>query len=175
MGSECRAFTETSVYEKLTVLAENPYDLTGTDALTKADRLSRYVVRSPMLNFHYATQRVDDSVLGLLQQLADELDLVGQFTSMRRGAVLNRIEGYESEDRQVLHTSSRDLFSSPPAEPVATAAARKELDKLQTFLERIAAGTLTNREGKPFDTMVHVGIGGSDLGPRAIYESLAAR
>ena len=174
MGYKFRALEQTTVYEKLRAQAEKAYDLTGTDALTRDGRLRRYVARSSLLNFHYATQRVDDSVLELFQQLADELDLVGQFALMRRGAVLNTIDGYESEDRQVLHTSSRDLFSSSPTEPVATAAARRELEKLQTFLEEIAAGSLTNRDGKPFDTMVHVGIGGSDLGPRAIYESLAA-
>lgn len=174
MGGEFRSLASTSVYEKLKHLATSPFDLTVDDALVKDDRLERYVARCPLLSFHYATQRVSDEVLTLLQTMADELELVAQFKSMRRGAVLNRIEGFDCENRQVLHTACRDLFSEDVAEPVATNEARKELSKLQEFLENINSGALCNKDGQPFDTMIHVGIGGSDLGPRAIYESLAA-
>ena len=174
MGKKFRSLTTTSVYEELKRLAESPYDLTSADALVNGDRLGRYVSRCPLLSYHYATQRVSDDVLGLLQKMADELDLVSQFKSMRRGAVLNRIDGHDSENRQVLHTACRDLFVADAAEPVATGAARKELEKLREFLEKINRGTIGNKEGQPFDTMIHVGIGGSDLGPRAMYESLAA-
>ena len=174
MGKEFTSLVNTSVYEELKRRAEKPYDLTGSNALVEDDRLSRYVSRCSMFTYHYATQRVNNDVLGLLQELADELDLVSQFKSMRRGAVLNSIAGYESEDRKVLHTACRDLFVDNAAEPVATAAAKKELDKLHAFLKEIELGVLVNRDGNPFDTLIHVGIGGSDLGPRSMYESLAA-
>jgi glucose-6-phosphate isomerase len=164
----------TSVFSELNLLAECPYDLTLDDALVKDDRLSRYVSRCPLFSYHYATQRINDDVLALLQKTADELDLVSQFKSMRRGAVLNKIDGYDSENRQVLHTACRDLFARDTAEPVATAAAKEELAKLQQFLEEVNSGSISNKGGQPFDTMIHVGIGGSDLGPRAMYESLAA-
>jgi glucose-6-phosphate isomerase len=174
MENQSRSLLSSSVYEELKQLAEKPYDLTAVDALGKNDRLRRYVSRCPLFNCHYSTQRVTDDVLTLLQKMADELDLVSQFKSMRRGAVLNKIKGYDSENRQVLHTACRDLFAGNVAEPVATAAARKELNKLQQFIEEINSGALSNRDGQHFDTMIHVGIGGSDLGPRAMYESLAA-
>ncbi|MFT5726042.1 MAG: glucose-6-phosphate isomerase [Desulforhopalus sp.] len=174
MGGEFRSLTSTSVYKELKLLAKSPYDLTAADALVKGDRLGRYVSRCPLLSYHYSTQRVNDDVLALLQKMADELDLVSQFKSMRRGAVLNRIDGYDCEDRQVLHTACRDLFVGDAAEPVATGAARKELEKLRGFLAKIDCGAISNKDGQPFDTLVHVGIGGSDLGPRAMYESLAA-
>lgn len=174
MGITFKSLAKTSVYRALKTLAAKPYDLSGDDALVAGDRLRRYVSRSPLLNYHYATQRIDDKVIALLQDLADELELVSQFRSMRRGAVLNRIDGYDSENRQVLHTACRDIFADSPAEPAAAAAAAAELEKLRLFLEEINSGALVNREGKRFDTMIHVGIGGSDLGPRAMYESLAA-
>lgn len=174
MGIILKSLAETSVYGPLQALAVQPYDLSADDALVADDRLGRFVCRSSLLNYHYATQRIDDKAIDLLQELADELGLVAQFKAMRRGAVLNRIEGYESENRQVLHTACRDVFADSPAEPAAAAAAQAELEKLQQFLEEIRTGALVNREGKCFDTMVHVGIGGSDLGPRAMYESLRA-
>ncbi|PHR24675.1 MAG: glucose-6-phosphate isomerase [Desulfotalea sp.] len=169
---EFKSLTCTSVYAKLKKLAVEAFDLTGVDALAKSDRLGRYASRSSLLNYHYATQRVDDKVLDLLQILADELELVSQFKAMRRGAVINRVDGYKSEDRQVLHTACRDIFAESAVAPEAVAAAKSELEKLQQFLEEINSGVLTGSAGQRFDTMIHVGIGGSDLGPRAMYEGL---
>ena len=71
-----------------------------------------------------------------------------------------------------LHTACRDLFSISPAEPEATDQARGELAKLAVFLEEIDSGKITNAKGEQFTSMIHVGIGGSDLGPRSIYEAL---
>jgi glucose-6-phosphate isomerase len=167
-----KAFTETTAYHELTELAKCPYDLTGIRALQNNERLSRYVCRSRLIDLHYGTERLDDRVLAALQKLADELQLVEQFKMMRRGAFLNNIEGVESETRQVLHTACRDLFEPPPAEPSATGEAKKELTKLRQFLQDIDSGAVCNRLGERFETMVHVGIGGSDLGPRSIYEAL---
>ncbi|MBW2658673.1 MAG: glucose-6-phosphate isomerase [Deltaproteobacteria bacterium] len=161
-----------SAWGKLRELAKTPYDLTVPGALERGGRLERYVSCSKMLNLFFATERVDNEVLSALQELADELFLVRQFKGMRRGEIINKIEGVESENRQVLHTACRDLFSSDPAEPTATGQARRELEKLRDFLDELDSGSLCNQWGQPFDTMIHIGIGGSDLGPRSIYEAL---
>jgi glucose-6-phosphate isomerase len=93
---------------------------------------------------------------------------------MRQGAVLNRIQKFPSENRQVLHTACRDIFTKSPACEFATKQAQAELDKLKIFLDELEQGKISNAEGKPFHTLIHVGIGGSDLGPRSIYEALRA-
>ncbi len=165
------SFSKSKAHGKLLSLAARPYDLTRSCGLRADGRLSRYICRSELLNLYYATQRVDSTVLATLQELADELRLVEQFKEMRRGAVLNRIIGYPSENRQVLHTACRDVFADP-AEPVATAAAKREIDKLQAFLRDLEKGRIVNEQGRPFDTMIQVGIGGSDLGPRSVFEAL---
>jgi len=164
--------TCTRAWKKLQVLAKTPYDLTSAEALQEGDRLEQYVSRSQLLQLFFATERVDNEVLLYLQKLADELFLVEQFKEMRRGKIINRIEGVESENRQVLHTATRDLFTSSPVEAAATGQARREVAKLRDFLEELDDGRLLNPGGKPFDTMIHIGIGGSDLGPRSIYEAL---
>jgi glucose-6-phosphate isomerase len=172
MARVYKNLTESGAYGELVRLAETPFDLTGPQALQADNRLARYVCRSELLQLHYATQRIDENVLDSLQQLSDELHLVEQFREMRRGAVLNRIEGFASENRQVLHTACRDLFSNEPAEPRASGHAKKEIDKLKGFLADLDSGKICNHRGERFDTMVHVGIGGSDLGPRSIFEAL---
>ncbi|MBI5556716.1 MAG: glucose-6-phosphate isomerase [Deltaproteobacteria bacterium] len=160
-------------YTTLKNLASHPFDLAAPWALT-AHRLQSYVCSSAGFDLLYGTQRIDEQVLAALQKLADEGDAVKQFQAMKSGAVMNRIEGYECENRQVLHTATRDVFSDAPREPRASGQARRELEKLKKFLEDLDNGNIVNGKGEPFTGMVQVGIGGSDLGPRALYHALAA-
>jgi glucose-6-phosphate isomerase len=174
MESNWKDWQKTGAYGRLQELARKPYDLTAPDALTKDGRLGSYVCRTDLLSLFYTCQRLDDQVLACLQDLSDECGLVAQFASMRRGAMMNRIEGFESENRQVLHTACRDIFSDSPAEPKASSQAGKEIDKLRVFLSELEDGTLRNAAGEAFTSMIHIGIGGSDLGPRSVFEALRA-
>lgn len=174
MNTKPKGISESAAYGKLRELARNPYDLTTRGALSEDDRLCRYQVASEDLKLFYATERIDDKVLDCLQQLATDCEAVEQFKAMRSGAMMNSIDGLESENRQVLHTAVRDLFTINPAEDQATVDAKKELEKLQKFLEAVNTGGLVNEKGQTFTTMVQVGIGGSDLGPRSVYEALKA-
>lgn len=176
LGSEAfyiQDMSDLPAYSRLKKLAETAYDLTAKDALND-DRLFSYVCKSSVFDLLYGTQRVDEEVIDTLQQLANESGAIDQFITMKAGAILNKIEGYASENRQVLHTAVRDIFSDSPCEPNATAQANAELEKLETFLGDLDTGRLKNDDGKSFTDMVHVGIGGSDLGPRALYLALSA-
>jgi len=170
MEDNWKDWKKTKAFEKLRDLAQNPYDLTTPNALR--ERVAKYICRSHSFSLHYAGQRVDDSVLDCFQDLADECRLVEQFAGMRKGAVMNRIIGFESENRRVLHTACRDLFMESPREPVATRQAKKEIEKVRVFLEDLESGKLTNESGEAFTTFLHIGIGGSDLGPRCVFEAL---
>ncbi|MEN8189955.1 MAG: glucose-6-phosphate isomerase [Thermodesulfobacteriota bacterium] len=166
------SLTEVGAYQKLKNLAVKPYDLV-LHGLSEA-RMEKFVASGAGLDLLYGCQRIDEEVMGALQELADQLDLVTQFKEMRRGKVINRIDGYPSEERQVLHCACRDIDSEHPAEPAATEQAKVELERLRSFLGELESGNLVNEEGKPFDTLIHIGIGGSDLGPRMVYEGLRA-
>ncbi len=168
-----QALTAVPVYSHLVRLAQQPFDLTRSESLT-SERIHRYCCSAVGFDLLYATQRVDDEVLDKLQQLADQCRLLEQFQQMRSGAIMNRIVGFTSEERQVLHTACRDLFTKHPSAPLATAQDATEIDRLRLFLEQLQNGQLTNAAGQPFDTMIQVGIGGSDLGPRSVYEALQA-
>lgn len=154
-------------------LAERPFNLNSPKALTPA-RIAAFTCRTASFKLLYATQRVDENTLTALQQLADQSEVTSQFLHMKRGAIMNRIADWPSENRQVLHTASRDLFRSDPDHPEATAQARTECEKLKLFLDDLDRGRLTNAKGEPFTDLINVGIGGSDLGPRAIYLALRA-
>ncbi len=160
-------FIDLKSVHRLQKLAKTPYSLAGTDTLPP-ERIAGFQASSCGFNLLYATQRLDEQVLTELQNLADEARLTDQFMAMKAGQIMNRIIGQESEDRQVLHTACRDLFSETPRAPEATAQAKEQMTRLQTFLTEVDNGTITNEQGQPFTSMVQVGIGGSDLGPRAL-------
>jgi glucose-6-phosphate isomerase len=161
------------VYDKLVKLARNPFDLTAPGAMSPG-RIASYKASAAGFDLLFSTQRVDDAVLHGLQQLADQSGAVDQFLDMKRGAVMNRIEGYESENRQVLHTACRDIFHEPPYNDGATQQAKKQLADLEVFLAQLDRGEVVNAEGKTFTDYINIGIGGSDLGPRALYLALSA-
>jgi glucose-6-phosphate isomerase len=164
-------FSTYNAVTRLAALARDPHDLTAADGLP-SQRVRDFTASFCGFDLLYATQRISPEVLGTLQDLADEAGLVETFKAMKQGAVLNRIEGFASENRQVLHTASRDVFDEAPEAPEAAAKAKQELSKLHAFLDDIKSCRLVNANGQTFTTMVQVGIGGSDLGPRALYIAL---
>ncbi len=173
-------FHATPAFARLRRMAGDPYDLSLPGALTP-ERVEALRASSCGWDLLYATQRVTAEVMGVLGELSEETFARLQFQQLMAGEVMNRIEGQESENRQALHFASRDLFPDLPtpfgnsansaAQP-AQANARRELEKLRAFMERVEAGELTNARGEPFTDLVNVGIGGSDLGPRALYLAL---
>ncbi|MGQ9609807.1 MAG: glucose-6-phosphate isomerase [bacterium] len=168
--------SETKAYLKLKELAKSPFDLTSPDSLS-AERINKMKSSAVCFDLLYATQRITDEVLDVLQLLADETRAVDQYVMMISGERMNHIEGYESENRQVLHTACRSIFDDPPCkyesgQIEAIERARSELDKLREFLNDIDNGKIVNEQGKTYTDMVQIGIGGSDLGPRSIYLAL---
>lgn len=168
-----RNFNELPAQAKLSQLALNPLDL-SRPGVVNPERIANYRASGGGFDLLFFGQRLDERVLAALQELADESQAVRQFAAMRQGAVLNLIEGFASENRQVLHCSCRDVFSKMPVEPKSAEQAKTELAKLRCFLMELADGRLSAPNGEPFTGMIQVGIGGSDLGPRALYLALKA-
>jgi len=173
MAANTTGLAELPVYEKLMKLAREPYDLTVPGAVSP-DRIAAYKASAVGFDLLYSTQRVDDAVLTALQQLADQSGAVDQFLAMKRGAVMNRIEGFESENRQVLHTACRDIFKDVPYNVEASLQAKQQLENLKNFLAGLDSGEISTGQGERFTDYINIGIGGSDLGPRALYLALSA-
>lgn len=154
-------FSQLKSVQKLKKLASRPLDLSQTDVFT-SERIRNMRKNAVGFDLLYAAERVNEEILDQLYQLAEEAHVRQKMISMQGGAIINRIEGVESENRSVLHTAMRDQFGHPQTEKTAKEAALmagKELDKLEMFLKKI--------EGR-FTDLIQIGIGGSDLGPRAL-------
>ncbi|MCH9613666.1 MAG: Glucose-6-phosphate isomerase [Chlamydiia bacterium] len=159
-------FNDFESVQRLRELALNPIDLTDNGTLSPK-RLEEMQAKALGLKLFYGTERVTPEVMESLFALAKEANVIEKMQAMQDGEVINKIEGYESEDRKVLHTAMRDFFEGRNAKTEEEATlAYQEFEKLKEFLDEI------DRQG--FTDLVQVGIGGSDLGPRAIYLSLQA-
>jgi len=167
---------KTRAFKKLQTLAQNPIDLTDP-AIDWPARIAALQAEACGYRLLYATQQVTPKVLAALQALADESGVVRQFGQMMRGAKMNHVKGKGNENRRVLHTASRNIFPRlacrcDAGQADAVAAAKKQLRSLKTFLGKVASGAIANAKGQTFTDIVQVGIGGSDLGPRALYLAL---
>lgn len=160
-----KKFIELSSYQKLKILAEDPVDLSQKGIMTPK-RIDQMIAEGLGLKLFYSSERVDEDVLKALFELAEETSAVDKMESMQAGETVNKIEGFASEDRAALHTAMRDFFDNRETAlkaREATALAYEECEKLKGFLSTI---------GERFTHLVQIGIGGSDLGPRAIYLGL---
>ena len=154
-------------------------DLSKTDRVDLADvmsgengaeRVKKYSV--PMaagLAYNYAAKQVDDNVLEALVKLAEEAQLAEKFKALYNGEVINT-----GEKRLVLHHMTRgqlgDAVVADDVDKRAFYVAQQE--KIAEFANKVHAGEITNAAGEKFTTVVQIGIGGSDLGPRAMYLAL---
>ena len=121
------------------------------------------------LTFNYAARPVNDKVLAALQALADEQQLTEKYRELYNGAVINT-----GEKRLVLHQLCRgQLGDDVVADGVNKRAFYVEQQKRYSeFAEKVHNGEILNEAGEKFTTACQIGIGGSDLGPRAIYLAL---
>ena len=135
-----------------------------------ARRVAEYSV--PMaagLKYNYAAKQVDSEVLTALKELAAEAQLNEKYRALYNGEVINT-----GEKRLVLHQLCRGQLGND----VIADGVNKRLfyldqqQKAAEFARRVHSGETVNAKGEKFTTVVQIGIGGSDLGPRAMYIAL---
>ena len=135
-----------------------------------AERVKKYSV--PMaegLAYNYGAKQVDDNILNVLAKLAEEAQLTEKYEALYNGEMINT-----GEKRLVLHQLTRgQLGDAVVADGVDKRAFYVEQQtKIAEFAEKVHKGEITNAAGEKFTTVVQIGIGGSDLGPRAMYLAL---
>lgn len=126
-------------------------------------RFNRFSCLADDFLLDYSKQRITTAVLGDLFALAEEARLRDGIDAMLRGDLVN-----STERRAVLHCAAR-LFEETPAD--ARAEIEATLTRLKTFVAAIHAGQFVGSTGSTIRHVVHLGIGGSDLGPRLLAEA----
>ena len=123
-----------------------------------------------LLSYHYATMPVDEEILDDLQALSDEQQVIAKYQALLGGAVMNT-----GEKRLVLHQLSRGPVLDAPVIADGEDKGKfykSQLERIKEFSEQVRNGKLVGSTGKRFSTVCQIGIGGSDLGPRALYLAL---
>jgi glucose-6-phosphate isomerase len=147
MHKQYRSVSESSVYAEL---RRDAASLPQVSQLISKDRIQAYHLCSPHLSYCYSGARVTDTVLDLFQDATDELDLIGQYQRILAGEKMNF-----TENRSVQHHRTRSQTDA--------GWYGEELDRIAAFSKEVRLR---------YKRILHIGIGGSDLGPRAVYEAL---
>ena len=134
-----------------------------------ATRGERFAGEAAGLFLDYSKNRLNETSLKLLLQLAEECDLRGRIEAMFRGDRINI-----TENRAVLHVALR----APKNETITldgknvVPEVHAVLDRMTAFSNRVRSGEWLGHTGKRIRNIVNIGIGGSDLGPVMAYEAL---
>jgi glucose-6-phosphate isomerase len=161
--------TSTAAWSRLTTLAGTlEPDLRGWFAADPA-RVGRFTHEVADLRVDLSKNLLTDTVLGALLDLAREVGVEGRRDAMLRGERVN-----VTEDRAVLHTALRlPREASLVVDGTDVVPEVHEvLDRVFAFAEQVRSGAWTGATGRPVETVVNIGIGGSDLGPVMAYEAL---
>ncbi|KAB8194416.1 glucose-6-phosphate isomerase [Nonomuraea phyllanthi] len=132
-------------------------------------RAGRMTADAGDLHLDYSKHRATQETIDLLVALAERAGLRDRIAAMFEGRHIN-----VSEDRAVLHTAlrlPRDAELVVDGQDVV-ADVHAVLDKMSAFADRVRSKEWKGATGRPIETVVNIGIGGSDLGPAMAYEAL---
>ena len=133
------------------------------------NRATRWTIDGADLHVDFSKNLIDEGVLADLLALAEQTGVYDLRDRMFAGEHIN-----VTEDRAVLHTALRrpatDELTVDGQDAIADV--HEVLNEVYDFAERVRSGEWTGITGKPVETGVNVGIGGSDLGPVMAYEAL---
>ncbi len=162
---EYKNLDQTAAFKKLKDLAR--VDLHA--ALGPERIASHSIPMAAGLTFNYAARQVDDKILAALSDLAREQQLLSKYRALAGGEIMNT-----GEKRMVLHHLVRGQLAGNVVSEGRNLRAfyEEQRGRFSSFAEAVHAGTIRGSTGKPFTTVVQIGIGGSDLGPRALYLAL---
>lgn len=166
---------ELPVYEELKKLSKsNSINLKqafkdDSERFSKFSTLFETDAKDVSILLDYSKNLIDEEIFGKLIQLAKDAGVEQKRDSMFKGEHINN-----TEDRAVLHVALRDLPGDFPVSEPGVEQIKPELEHMRDFSEKVRSGEWKGYTGKPIQTVVNIGIGGSDLGPVMVCEALKA-
>jgi len=133
------------------------------------ERFNRFSIKFEEMLVDFSKNRLTEETIGLLLELAESCKLKEAIEKMFSGAKINETEG-----RAVLHIALRNRTGTPivvdgkDVMPEVNAVLRR----MEAFSDKVVNGEWKGYTGQPIDTIVNIGIGGSDLGAVMVTEAL---
>lgn len=133
------------------------------------DRANEMTIKWEDFYVDFSKNRITDETLNLLLELAEEVGLKDAISKYFDGEVIN-----ETEERAVLHTALRTSEDKKVfVDGVNIVPEIYEVkSKIKAFTNQVVSGELKGYTNKAFTDIVNIGIGGSDLGPAMVVDSL---
>ncbi len=132
-------------------------------------RFNQFSLESCGLLLDYSRNHLTQETIQLLCTLAQQAQLATWIERMFSGEKINH-----TENRAVLHVALRNRSNTPihvDGEDVMPKI-NTVLNQMQQFAESVRNGIWRGYTGKPIETIVNIGIGGSDLGPAMVVRAL---
>ncbi len=133
------------------------------------ERANKFTVKWDDFYVDYSKNRITEETLKYLLELAEEVKLKEAINSQFSGEIINQTEG-----RAVLHTALRAPknadFKVDGVNVMPEIYQVKQ--KIEAFTNEVVNGERKGFTGKAFTDVVNIGIGGSDLGPAMVVDSL---
>lgn len=140
------------------------------DLFAEAGRTEAFSLELQEMYVDYSKNRITQETLDLLLDLAKQQNLEDWIKKLLTGDKVN-----DTEDRAVLHTALRANNQDVTGYAAEVQAdIDEQLDKMAGIANKIRAGHWRGYSGKPITDVVNIGVGGSDLGPLMITQSLQA-
>ncbi len=162
--------TETSAWKKLQAHKTELSDLRMSQ-LFKEDplRFAKYSLTFQEILVDFSKNIMTDETLDLLVQLTEEVRIEEAKEKTFSGSIINGTEG-----RSVLHAALRNRSNKPiivDGDDVMPKV-NEVLDKMKGFTKRLHSGEWKGYTGRKITDIINIGIGGSNLGPKMVVESL---
>ncbi|MEH0008194.1 MAG: glucose-6-phosphate isomerase [Flavobacteriales bacterium] len=161
--------TKTSSWEKLRAHWVEMRRTHLRELFHDANRFEKFHCKTADILFDFSKNLITSETLGLLLSLAEECQVSDAVKRQFSGDAIN-----ETENRSALHTALRNPGNRPrwvDGKNITTEI-RSVLQKMKQFSQRVIAGEQKGYSGKPITDVVHIGIGGSHLGPLMVTEAL---
>ncbi|WP_298494444.1 glucose-6-phosphate isomerase [uncultured Algibacter sp.] len=133
------------------------------------NRANEFTIKWDDFYVDFSKNRITTETFKYLLELADDVNLKKAIKSQFSGEIINETEG-----RAVLHTALRAPktaeFKVEGKNVMPEVYQVKE--KIEGFTNEVVKGERKGYTGKPFTDVVNIGIGGSDLGPAMVVDSL---
>ncbi|MEJ8596648.1 glucose-6-phosphate isomerase [Helicobacter pylori] len=162
--------TQLKTYPKLLKHYEEIKEVHMRDWFSKdKERASRYFVQLESLSLDYSKNRLNDTTLKLLFELADDCSLKEKIEAMFKGEKINT-----TEKRAVLHTALRSLNDTEILldNMEVLKSVRSVLKRMRAFSDSVRSGKRLGYTNQVITDIVNIGIGGSDLGALMVCTAL---
>lgn len=162
--------TQSSSWKNLTQHFTEIKNLEMKDLFKRdSNRAHNFTIKWEDFYVDYSKNRITKDTLNHLINLANEVDLKDAINKYFSGDIIN-----QTENRAVLHTALRSTKKSKvfvDGEDVIPEVYSVK-NKIESFTKKVVNGELKGFTNKPFTDVVNIGIGGSDLGPAMVVDSL---